>query len=264
VTQSRQFAAATLLRSGKVLVVGGCTGTLGCASMEIYDPATNAWTPAAALLAARAYYHTSTLLKNGQVPIAGGTAARTGNFPTSAELYDPVQNTFAKTGSMHAARAGHTASLLTSGDVLAAGGFLGRLGTGSAEIYTPSTGLWATTGAMHVSRQGHTASVLPSGAVLVAGGEYYCDSDEGICFATNAVETYDEHSGAWTRTYGMLSARENHGAALLNNGGVLGAGGDPGGNPGVVWSSAEQFVPQRWTGGRAGRQNRRCLVLAQV
>ena len=243
-TQSRQYHAATLLRSGKVLVTGGCTGSLGCASTAIYDPAANAWTPAAALLTARAY-HTSTLLKNGQVLIAGGTAAGTGTALTSAELYDPAQNTFTSTGSMQSGRVQHTASLLASGDVLAAGGFLGgRSAPGSAEIYTPSTGLWTATGAMQLSRLAHTATVLPSGAVLVAGGEYFCDSDDGICSATNAVEIYDEHTAAWTLIYSMLSARESHGAALLNNGGVLVAGGDAGNiYPGAVWSSAEQFVP---------------------
>jgi hypothetical protein len=148
---------------------------------------------------------------------------------------------FTPTGAMAMSRAAHTASLLPSGDVLVAGGFFGRSAPGSAEIYTPSSGAWKHTGAMNLSRQWQTASVLKGGVVLVAGGVYHCDSDDGICFVTNAAETYDEHTGVWTKGSGMLSAREHHSAAVLKNGGVLVAGGDDA--SGDTWSTAEQYVP---------------------
>src|SRR5207244_99227 len=58
---------AAFLPSGKVLVTGG-RGRSGCcfgllASADIYDPATNGWSPAAPLLAGTTA-HTSTLLRN--------------------------------------------------------------------------------------------------------------------------------------------------------------------------------------------------------
>ena len=78
--------------------------------------------------------HTATLLNNGKVLIAGGESdfnlIGVGQYgflaPQSvlatAELYDPVSGTFARTGDMTAPRFGHTASLLADGRVLIAGG----------------------------------------------------------------------------------------------------------------------------------------------
>jgi hypothetical protein len=56
-------------------------------------------------------------LPDGKVLVAGG-------YPglVSAELYDPDAQTFATTGSMTVARTEHTATLLSDGDVLIAGG----------------------------------------------------------------------------------------------------------------------------------------------
>jgi hypothetical protein len=67
-------------------------------------------------------------------------------------------------------RSRHTATLLPSGKVLAAGG--GRSGSAlqSAELYDPATGLWTATGDLGTARGGHTATLLPSGKVLVTGG----------------------------------------------------------------------------------------------
>jgi Galactose oxidase, central domain len=66
------------------------------------------------------------------------------------------------TGSMGTARAFHTATLLESGEVLVAGGYLnGALS--SAELYDPSSGTWTPTGSMRTARDSHTATLLPSG-----------------------------------------------------------------------------------------------------
>ena len=62
-------------------------------------------------------------------------------------------------------RAGHTATLLTNGQVLVAGGGYIR-----AELYDPVTGVWTYTGSLVTERSDHTATRLPNGKVLVAGG----------------------------------------------------------------------------------------------
>src|SRR5437762_14285532 len=77
--------------------------------------------------------------------------------------------TFDTTGSLGAARAVHTATLLPSGKVLVAGGYNGSL-LSSAELYDPATGTWTATGSLGTARELHTATLLPNGKVLVAGG----------------------------------------------------------------------------------------------
>ncbi|CAF5113475.1 unnamed protein product, partial [Rotaria sp. Silwood1] len=93
---------------------------------------------------------------------------------------------------MSTARCLHTASVLTNGKVLVAGGRSGSSYWNSAELYDPSTGTWTNTGSMSSARGEHTASVLTNGKVLVAGG--YGGS------YLNSAELYDPSTGTWTNT----------------------------------------------------------------
>ncbi|HKZ91324.1 MAG TPA: kelch repeat-containing protein, partial [Candidatus Limnocylindrales bacterium] len=72
---------------GTVLVVGGTSGELGPAGVELYDPARRAWIRAGSTIEARVY-HLATILSDGRVLVAGGSNS-TGPL-TSAELYDPA------------------------------------------------------------------------------------------------------------------------------------------------------------------------------
>src|SRR5439155_2319481 len=86
-----------------------------------------------------------------------------------SELIDP---SWVTTGSMGTPRAFHTATLLQSGKVLVAGGYL-KGALSSAELYDPASGTWTDTGSMGTERESHTATLLPSGKVLVAGGKNF-------------------------------------------------------------------------------------------
>src|SRR3954447_20146029 len=121
------------------------------------------------------WQHTATLLPSGQVLVVGGfTFSITDDGSdtlASAELYDPASRSWTRTGSLTTARGNHTATLLSSGKVLVAGGQDGFANPfQSAEIYDPATGAWTPTGTMVSSHNGHTTTLLPSGQVLVAGG----------------------------------------------------------------------------------------------
>jgi hypothetical protein len=89
---------------------------------------------------------------------------------------------------MSTARAGHTATLLTSGKVVVAGGYQyqGSIAVElkSAEIYDPSLGVFTPAGDMSVPRSRHTATLLPDGRVLIAGG--------------GSADVYDPATGTFT------------------------------------------------------------------
>ena len=74
-----------------------------------------------------------------------------------------------------ASRANHTATLLTDGQVLIAGGG-GSVDSRfellkSAELYDPGSGLWSSTGDLNRAQSGHTATLLSNGKVLVVGDD---------------------------------------------------------------------------------------------
>jgi len=173
--------------------------------------------------------HTATLLPNGMVLIAGGSADFS-DVGASAELYDPSTGVFTATGSMAEARSQHTATLLPSGRVLIAGGF----NVATAELYDPSSGSFTATGSIAVTRSRHTATMLPNGNVLIAGG-----TDTGGLSLASA-ELYDPSVGKFTAIASMTVARSYHTATMLPNGKVLVAGGRGSGSFGMA---AELYDP---------------------
>jgi len=238
---STSYYRATLLSNGKVLM--GPPATDG--SAELYDPSTGTFTTTGG------YAHigtgsvfgsdglfgsTATLLPDGRVLIT--------SEPT-AELYVPGTGTFSLTGPMSLVGAmgervpyivGRTATLLTNGKVLVAGGdiaFDGNTDTvfASAELYDPSSGTFTATGNMTNSREGHTATLLPDGNVLIAGG----GNDP-------AAELYDPASGTFSRTGPMSASRFGNTATLLTDGTVLVAGGQR--YPVFEANAAEIYHPQ--------------------
>lgn len=172
-------------------------------------------------LSYRFYCHTATLLPTGKVLVAGGYSKNVDSIYTSylnsAVLFDPGNGTWTATGTMAAARACQTATLLPNGKVLEAGGYTEDQVLNSAELYDPTTGAWSATGAMVETRTLHTATLLPNGKVLVTGGFNN--------ISLNSAELYDPATGSWTPTGSMTTARYNHTATLLPNGLVLVAGG---------------------------------------
>jgi hypothetical protein len=165
---ARRLHTATLLSTGKVLVVGGVmNSTYGTTSAELYDPATGTWMVTGSMSAAR-WGHAATLLLNGEVLVVGGINGHTNFF--SAELYNPVTGRWRTTGAYAAIR-NHTATLLHNGNVLVAGGRLDGNSFSNASLYYPAIGSWGLTGDMEKARDGHTATLLQNGKVMVLGGD---------------------------------------------------------------------------------------------
>ena len=233
---------ATLLQSGKVLVVGGfdtyCICSTPVTTAEIFDSATGSFSPAGTPQVPRAY-HTATLLADGTVLIVGGVLGvpdllSGGSVPAlaSAEIYDPVTNSFSSVGGMSNRRVNHTATLLPSGMALIVGGapvsvgFPGATGDATAELYDPVAHTFSLAGAMATPRFGHTATLLPTGSVLIAGGS--ASGETAPVFngrdPTDSVEIFDFRTKLWSTAATMNSPRAFHTATLLPSGQVLFAG----------------------------------------
>jgi hypothetical protein len=132
-----------------------------------------------------------------------------------------ASGTWTSTGAMLSARDGHTATLLTNGKVLVAGGTNNGVALTSAELYNRTTGTWASTGSMHVARTLARSVLLSNGKVLVMGG---CVND-CLSATTRSAELYNPSAGTFTATGSMVQARAEFGIALLANGQVLVVGG---------------------------------------
>ena len=255
---------ATLLRNGKVLITGGTNGGSDCcaiaANPELYDPSTGAFNLAGSYIKTGATsvgqdsagtsglaYAAATLLPDGKVLILSEPAA---------ELYDPGTNTFSLTGSMVAVDEnnywgkptqidGRTATLLTNGKVLVAGGNPAYFDTGDfplsrAELYDTSSGTFMATGSMHLTRQFQSATLLPDGTVLITGGGF-----DNYFTAIAFAELYTPSTGTFFGMINQRAGREFQQATLLNDGRVLITGGlSSAGYPRTQkFASAEIYTP---------------------
>ena len=247
----RAFHTATLLLSGKVLLAGGATNLTGDTtnSADIYDPASNSFTPATFPMDHQRAAHTATLLTTGplagKVLIAGGVGGSSFFFKdSSAEIYDPASQEFTLLSSfMNEPRSMHSATLLDDGTVLLAGGFSGTVAvsggalsgasgliSNSAETFDPATGDFTCVGgfntdttrcnqSMTVARAGHTATLLASGPsphrVLIAGGIGAADPAAHGLELSSAELFNPAAGGSFAATGAMSTARALHTATLL-------------------------------------------------
>ncbi|MFP2960314.1 kelch repeat-containing protein [Myxococcus sp. 1LA] len=200
-TFARARHTATLLPSGKVLVIGGAASAVNNIP-ELYDPATNTWVPVASMAATTRSAHAAVLLPSGKVLVAGGGSAPelydlatdtwtpatggSGNAWSQGHLlpngkvllmagvnlalYDPALNVQTSAGTLTHGRSNPTHVMLESGRLLVTGG--SQAISAIAEIYDPATASVAFSVSMPSGRQGATGILLPSGKVLVAAGHW--------------------------------------------------------------------------------------------
>jgi hypothetical protein len=180
------------------------------------------------------------LLPNGKILFAGGLDDSQNTLGT-AQLYDPVAQSFTSTGNLITPLSGYVSTLLQNGTVLLIGGFdSSDSDLATTEFYDPATGTFSSSGSMATSRRfGFTATLLNNGKVLVVGG--LDSSGNGVATA----ELYDPGAGAFTATGNLVTARSQHTATLLSDGRVLIAGGAHVTSPQTLNNpGTSQFVPQ--------------------
>ncbi|MFI5347156.1 MAG: kelch repeat-containing protein [Elusimicrobiota bacterium] len=154
----------------------------------------------------------------------------------NASAWTPTR-TIASTVNDPLIHAYHTATLLTDGTILLAGGTNGSTVLPNAEIFDPVSGTFSpTTTPLRVARQQHSASLMPNGRVLVAGGFAATSVSTG---PTNAAEIYYPDTRIFFPAPPMISSHSQHTAITLPNGNVFVAGGYKGLN--TVTGSAEIY-----------------------
>jgi N-acetylneuraminic acid mutarotase len=175
---------------------------------------------------------------------------------TVAAILVFAMNTFAFAASgswtvianLHNARESHTATLLSNGNVVVAGGQGSGNVIANTEVYSPTTRAWTTSGNLNTARASANAVLLSRGSVMVAGG---CVS---ACLSgnTKTAELYNSVNGSWSYTGSMTTARVYFGMVLLSSGKVLAVGGCTGQNSNGctgVTATAEIYDPStgKWS-----------------
>ncbi|HMV86690.1 MAG TPA: kelch repeat-containing protein [Blastocatellia bacterium] len=227
---------ATLLPNGNLLIVDSRS--------EVYDLMSGQWSVVTNPLLPR--QGSLTVLQNGKVLLAGGTNSE--GPVRSVELFDPSGSPTPGAWNLmtaRLARQGHTATTLTDGRVLVAGGGvyspLSRTITitPNAQVFDPGKN-WQDAGNLNVTRQNHSATLLANGQVLVVGGESETNT------SLLSAEIFNPSLNNWLITAPLSLPRRQHQAVLLNNGNVLVAGGA---NDSNEIGSAEIYDPVfgRWS-----------------
>jgi hypothetical protein len=238
-TIGREYHQATLLADGRVLVVGGSSGWLEpnegpsiLATAEVYDPATETFSPVGRSACARANdipdtQLSTTLLPSGRVLVRGGTSGDQCQNPDGSlldEIFDPWTGTFA---SVHVRGPVEVASVVLLHPDLV---LRYDLRTGTPTDITPQpAALVRKFGAKCRElrwgcRSGMTTTRLTDGRVLLAGGSVYADSGERRVPQV-AAELLDPGSGVVVRTGPLVEPRRGHTATLLADGRILLIGG---------------------------------------
>src|SRR5262249_53611336 len=152
--------------NGKIYAIGG-QGVSGnsLATVEEYDPSTNAWTNCgggattnlcAPMPTARAALGVAAA-SNGRLYAAGGltgTPAGSTAVFAAVEEYDPATNAWATRASMPTARSDLGLAAASNGRLYAIGGFTGVGQTSVVEEYDPAANTWVSRAPMPTARDG--------------------------------------------------------------------------------------------------------------
>ncbi len=229
----RMGHTATRLPNGRVLVTGGLSDLNGTgidpinsalASTEIYNPATDSWTPGPNMSRPRAG-HIATVLPNGRILFGGGVGytvflgIKIPQIWTQTEIYDPVAGTFSNGPTMATARAIYSVATLGGGRFLFAGGVSSLLGLGTptaaCEIYDANTNSFSGAGSMAAARGMSAVFPLGGGRFLHIGGA------DGTLINPNALastEIYDVATNAFSPGPPLGSSRAAFGTFMAPTG----------------------------------------------
>ncbi|OGO36287.1 MAG: hypothetical protein A2W35_17995 [Chloroflexi bacterium RBG_16_57_11] len=210
---ARHDHSATHLLDGRVLVIAGYAG-YWLSNAELYDPSANVTTRTLPIYS-HGVEHTATRLNDGRVlVIAGATRSGSPGPDDRVENFDPRTNNWQRAAPHVDIEGSHTATVLTDGRVLVAGG------NADPSIYNPSNDTWQPAGELFTDRWEPMAVQLFDGRVLLAGGRLR--TEERVI---QSVEIYDPANDTWRQAASTSQPHYRGTMTLLSDGRVLVAGG---------------------------------------
>lgn len=222
---------AAEVHGGKLYLVGGLTGGSE-GTVQIYDPATNAWTTGASMPWSAG--SVSTALIGGQIYAAGGIVTA-GFTVVNCAVYDPATDTWTTKASMPDSGRNHAAAGTDGAKLYVFGGRRGGNfvdnGYDSLMVFDPLADSWTWSGdgvsglpALPQRRGGMGKAVWLRGEFYVFGGETLNDPGANPDDVFDRVDVFNPLTNAWRLEAAMPNPR--HGIfPVLFQGHIFLAGG---------------------------------------
>ena len=215
----------TLLQDGSILLAGGQDGS-SPAQFQNAVPWVKKFKPDGTwqnlpdmLAPSGRWYPGLTRLADGRLLLFGGGTAPSAVRTDTAEIFDPVTETWSWTGSMGSVNEFAPSVLLEDGRVL-------RTWGAAPEVYDPATGVWAPTGAFAAPNRGypghsdHSLLQLSDGRALVLGINSFFQPGASM------TEYFDPGTSTWSAGTSPDLRRMQGEVVYLPDGRVLFGGGD--------------------------------------
>jgi N-acetylneuraminic acid mutarotase len=239
-----RMAAAAAVVNGRIYVIGGLSKQGGVlATVEEYDPATDAWATRAPMPTARGML--AAVAVAGTVYALGG---RSGGVLSVVEAYDVKNDRWRSVAALPQGRWGLMAAE-AAGKVVAIGGIKGtgaaRQSVSSVDIFDPAKNTWSAGKQLPVAMQS-AAAASHDGRIVVAGGRAGA-GDAGS--ATNVVYFWRPEAGEWVKAPSLLETRTGAAAAVVGSRLIV-VGGAAAGSPAVRLEMLDLAQPKStWTRG---------------
>ncbi len=209
----------TLLADGRLMFIGGQnTGDFRDAvkTAKTYNFTNNGWALLPDMYEER-WYPGLARLADGRLLLMGGGQRPNAQRTPTCEIYDPVTNSWARTGSMSNPSDYPPAVLLMSGKVLRS--------WWPPQLFDTQSGQWVNTGPMVQTNRfwpghcDHSLVLLPDGRACAVG------IVRGTLPAPSMIELYDSNTETWSLGANALVTRSQAEVVMLPTGQVFVAGG---------------------------------------
>jgi hypothetical protein len=187
------------------------------------------WTIVAPMSTPRLFHGVATGL-DGRIYVIGGQNST--SLLNSAEVYDPIADTWISLPTMSTARDAVAVAADLQGRIYAIGGYNGQ-DLNTVEVYNPNTNAWISISPMATARRIARAATGLDGRIYVIGG---WNDAIGVL---DIGEVYDPIANAWTNLPPMSMARQGSAVAAGVDGRIYVMGGEGGG----YTNSAEVYDP---------------------